>query len=117
MVQRRQPCRAGVPAVQGGPVAAFASQFLAGGIVVDEVLERIGQGALVPHGHQPGRVAEHLFQRARGAGYYRGAAGHGLQGRQAEALVARRVSEDGGPLDEGIAGPLVDPAQPERPGR
>ena len=55
-----------------------------------------GQGVGVARRHQDRPVADHLGNRARRRGHDRHPGRHGLERGEAEALVDRRVGEDGG---------------------
>ena len=70
------------------------------------------RASVSPGGDRERGVADHLGQRPGGRGHHRRPGGHRLEGRQAEALVDRRVGVDRGAAEQGRPLAFVDPPEP-----
>jgi hypothetical protein len=71
------------------------------GLIFDQALNGCGQRSFVASGNQQGCIASRLGQGGVVGAHHRGAAGHGLDHRDAKALVARGKGEDVGRRVEG----------------
>ena len=70
-----------------------------------------GQRLDVADRHDLGRVAHHLGHRAGGGRHHGDAGGHGLERREPEPLVDRRVGQQLGPVQQGHAIGVGHPAE------
>src|SRR4051794_26599186 len=81
-------------------------------VQLEDVGQRLGESIAVADVHEAAGVADDLGNRTGPRGHDGYARGHGLEGREAEALVDRGKGEDGGAADHRFPAAVVEVPEP-----